>query len=331
MQRTQQSIRCGLTLIETIVAISIIGILAAIFIPAVQAVRESARKTQCQNNLKQTALALHAFHNSNNKLPSYYNGTSLAYPLREWDLFHMHSWRAALLPHIELSSLKDSIAWHLLATDRENESVATTVVSSYICPSGAAPSTSMGWGLRHGSMSVPEADQTQADKYPVVRSDYDALAGVRIIPDNLPSGENLDHTKYIRWGVWGWPTFDNDAISAGRLLRYREGSFRDVTDGLSNTIMLAERGGRPLYMVDGRPNLPYDEYPGQVGWSASNTFLWAVIANEQGINRDNAAGIYSDHAGGAYVALADGSVTFLSDSTDFATLAKMLGRSDGEL
>ncbi len=88
----------------------------------------------------------------------------------------------------------------------------------------------MGWGLRHGSISVPDPDQTQADKYPVVRSDYDALAGVQIIPDNLPSGENTHHTKYIRWGVWGWPTFDNDAISAGKLLRYREGSFRDVTD-----------------------------------------------------------------------------------------------------
>ena len=334
MQWTQRSIRCGLTLIETVVSFTIIGILAGILLPAVQAVRESARKTQCQSNVKQTALALHAFHNSSNNLPSHYNGTSLTYPLREWDLFHTHSWRAALLPHIEQSALRDSIAWHSLATERENESVATTVVSSYICPSGASPSTSMGWGTRHGTIPVPKPNLTQADKYPVVRSDYDALAGILIIPDNLPSGENLHHTKYVRWGVWGWPTFDNDAISGGKLLRYRAGKFRDVSDGLSKTILLVERGGRPLHMVDGRPEVtmenPNADYPGQTGWSASNTFAWAINGHDVGVNHDNAAGIYSDHASGAYVALADGSVSFLSDSTDFATLTKMFGRSDGE-
>ncbi|QDV22894.1 DUF1559 domain-containing protein [Aureliella helgolandensis] len=330
--RTQA--RQALTLIETVASISIIGILAAILIPAVQAVRESARKAHCQDNLKQIALATHAFHNANNALPSFYNGTSLPFPLQEWDLFHTHSWRATLLPHLEQTALRESIAWDSLATSLENEPVATTVVPPYVCPSGTSPTTNMGWVIRYGSMSVPEPNRTEADICQVVRSDYDAMAGILVIPDTSPSGVNPYSTKFVRWGVWGWPDFDNNAISGGKLLRYRPGKFRDISDGLSNTIMLVERGGRPIHLVDGRPKATPDNpdavYLGQTGWSASNTFVWAINGHNVGINQDNATGIYSSHAGGAYIALADGSVSFLTESTDFHTLARMFGRSDGD-
>lgn len=334
MRVQTQSNRPGLTLIETVVSMTIVGILAAILIPAVQAVRESARKTQCQNNLKQNSLALHAFHAANGNLPSHYNGTSLPYPLTEWDLFHAHSWRASLLPFIEQTALRDSIEWDSLATDPVNQSVATATIPAFVCPSGEPPTANLGWGLRHGSILIPKPDWTEADKYLVARSDYDAMAGIFIRPDDMANGDNPFDTEYVRWGVWGWPVFDNDAISGGKLLRYRQGKFRDVSDGLSTTIMLVERGGRPLHLIDGEPAVtpanPNADYPGQVGWSASNTFLWAVNGDGVGINHDNSTGIYSDHEGGAYIALADGSVRFMSESTDSATLAKMFGRSDGE-
>ncbi|MDZ4658062.1 MAG: DUF1559 domain-containing protein [Bythopirellula sp.] len=341
MLRNQRHIHGGLTLIETLVSIAIVGLLVAILVPAIQAARESARKTHCQNNLKQTALALHAFHNSKKNLPSHYNGTSLSYPLKEWDLYHMHSWRAALLPNLEESALHDSIDWRAFATDRENESVATTVVSPYICPSGASPTENMGWGARH-------ARKSQDDKYQVVRSHYDGLAGMWVVFEVPPVGNLEGNLKYVRWGVWGSATFVGNQFTGtdhkvlppfdvptinGDLVSYPGGKFSEVTDGLSNSIMLVERGGRPLHMVDGRPNVTEDHpdarYPGQTGWSTS-TSLSYVIHRDVGVNRDNAFGIYSDHSGGAYVALADGSVTFLSESTDTATLAKMIGRSDGE-
>jgi len=325
----RQSNGKGLTLVELLVVIAIIGLLIAILLPAVQAAREAARKTHCQNNLKQTALALHAFHNANNNLPSHYNGTSLPYPLKQWNQFHMHSWRAALLPYLEQSALHDSIDWQALATGRENESVATTVVSPYICPSGASSSTSMGWGFPR---EQAPSKRTQDNKYRVVRSDYDGLAGIggTFVP---PIGTKDGDTNYLWWGVWGSATFDNGTVD-GNLTRYRAGSFSEVTDGLTNTLILVERGGRPFHMGDGRPKVisanPNADYAGQVGWSASNTVSLRINPNSFGINHDNLQGIYSDHAGGAYVALADGSVTFLSDSTDIATLAKLIGRSDGE-
>jgi len=342
MLHNQRYIHGGLTLIETLVSIAIVGILLAILIPAVQAARESARKTQCQNNLKQTALALHAFHNANKNLPSPYNGTSLPYPLKEPDLFHMHSWRAVLLPYLEQSALHDSIDWHALATDRENESVATTVVSPYICPSGVSPSANMGWGLRREW-------QSRDDTYPVVRSDYDGLAGIWDLFEIRPAGNLEGNPKYIRWSIWGSPTFVGNQFTGtdhrvparfdvgtlnGDLASYRAGKFSEVSDGLSNTIMLVERGGRPFHMVDGHPKVteknPNAIYSGQKGWSASNSFFHRLHYPDVGVNHDNRQGIYSDHAGGAYVVMADGSVTFFSESTDISTLAKMIGRSDGE-
>jgi prepilin-type N-terminal cleavage/methylation domain-containing protein len=340
MLRKQRSIRRGLTLIETLVSIAIVGILVALLLPAIQAARESARKAHCQNNLKQTALALQAFHDANNNLPSPYNGTSLSYPLKPRDLFHLHSWRAVLLPYLEQSALHDSIDWHALATDRVNEWVAATVVSPYICPSGASPTANMGRALRYEWQSLD-------DTYSAVSSDYDELAGMWVFFEVPPAGNLGGNPKYLRWSVWGSATFAGNQFTDmdiqvparfdigtiyGDLASYRAGKFREVTDGLSNSIMLVERGGRPLHMVDGRPEVdnPNVRNLGWVGWSASNSFSGRIHHPDLGINQDNSRGIYSDHAGGAYVALADGSVTFLTESTDVATLAEMIGRADGE-
>src|SRR5512144_2061101 len=96
--------RCGFTLIELLVVIAIIAILIGLLLPAVQKVREAAARTKCTNNLKQLALALHSYHDSNNgfpvgKGPPYAGAAGYA----RW------SAHAQLLPYIEQDPLYKSI------------------------------------------------------------------------------------------------------------------------------------------------------------------------------------------------------------------------------
>lgn len=332
-EQQMMATRRGVTLLEVFVVIGIIAIIVALVAPAIQSVRESMRRAQCQSNLRQVLLASQGFHSANGTLPSLYNGTSLAYPLSERDLFHTHSWRVPLLPHLEQSALRQRVVWEELATEPANAAVAQTVVPVYLCPTGSDPAEDMGRGLRHSMHVVPPESVPSDGWYNVVRSDYDAMAGTQVFPEPFPVGENTWSVDFIHWGVWGRPYLDNNRISGGRLLRYRAGTFRDITDGLSNTIAVVERGGKPTDFMDGEPNItPFDpdaEYPGQVGWSASNTFLWAINRHDIGVNKSNSLGIYSLHPGGANVAMADGSVRFLSEATASETLVEMFSRSGG--
>lgn len=327
-------VRRGITLLELLVSLGVAALILAIALPAILSVRESARRLQCQNNLRQIVVATQSHHAATNALPSLYNGTSLPYPLAEWDLFHLHSWRVPLLPYIEQSTLKDRLNWKQLATDELNLPVAQTVVPTFVCPSGGDP-LEMGWGLKHQSIGVPPGSVTEKDRYRVVRSDYDAMAGIQVLPSPLPSNTIVHSVDYVRWGIWGWPIFETRTTSGSRLSRYRQGKFSDVTDGLSHTIAVVERAGKPKDYLNGKQNVTSDnpnaDYPGQVGWSASNTFVWSINADGVGVNRSNSQGIYSFHSGGANVGIADGSVHFLSDATNFETLVRLYGRSDGGL
>ena len=326
--------RSGLSVIEVVVVIAILGILIGLTVAAVQSARETARKTQCQSNLRQNALAAQAFHNVERSLPSFYNGTASPYPLQEWDLFHMHSWRVPLLPHLEQQPLHGQIDFSQFATKPGNLPVGQTAVSVFICPSGPDAQSNMGWGLKHEEIANQHPfPPAEAYRYYVVRSDYDAMAGIQVLPDPFPAGASSDSFKWIRWGVWGWPRFETGSITGTRLLSYRAGKFKDVTDGLSNTIAIVERGGKPIhYLKRERAVSPGNSnayYPGQVGWSASNTFMWSINGSNVGVNDDNSRGIYSLHRGGAYVALADGSVKFLSESMEMKSLIQLFSRSGG--
>jgi prepilin-type N-terminal cleavage/methylation domain-containing protein/prepilin-type processing-associated H-X9-DG protein len=322
----------GITLIEVLVTIGVIALLLAILLPAVQSARESARRTQCQNNLRQILLATQSFESAEGTLPSLYNGTSLSYPLREWDLFHMHSWRVMLLPYVEQTALKEKLKWDELATADANLPVGQTPVSVFLCPSGGNP-MEMGSGLKYDAITVPRDQQTEQHRYGVVRSDYDAMAGIQVLPKPLPANSRPDSVDFVRWGIWGWAVFDKKTTAGAKLMRYRNGKFSDITDGLSNTLAVVERGGKPIDLLDGKPQIspdnPNAEYPGQVGWSASNSFSWAINGDGVGVNDSNARGIYSFHPGGANVGIADGSVRFLSESMDFDSLVALFGRSDG--
>ena len=130
----------GFTLVELLVVITIIGILIALLLPAVQAAREAARRMQCTNNAKQVALAMHLYHQSNGQFPPGYGYCTSYGPsglcIAEWP------WCLRLLPYLEQTAGADMMAsaWGLAAGESSSlPTAAQTVVkmniSAWQCPS----------------------------------------------------------------------------------------------------------------------------------------------------------------------------------------------------
>ncbi len=218
--------RGGFTLVELLVVIAIIGILIALLLPAVQAAREAARRSQCINNMKQIGLALHNYESSTKTFPpAVMWGNGVGIPQRPWH----HTWISMILPYMEQQALYDSIDWRRPAWDifdqdadgNTNEAVpyAQKQVSVLLCPSDN--------GFLSGEELISKTGKGQ-----------DYLVGLSAYAGTV--------------GYHWWPTAGIAATDAGfpPECRGRElsGVFSDehitriahITDGTSNTIMVTE-------------------------------------------------------------------------------------------
>lgn len=136
--------RTGFTLVELLVSIAIIAILIALLLPAVQQARESARRIQCVNHLKQIALAAHGYTDTHGLLPPSgivetktfsYNGTD--YPVFDQQSGKMFSWAMLLLPFVEETNLYNQFDQSRTALDQPREPQENSV-PVYLCPSDSA-------------------------------------------------------------------------------------------------------------------------------------------------------------------------------------------------
>ncbi len=128
--------RTGFTLIELIVSIAIMGVLIALLIPAVQATRNTARRTQCKSHLRQLGQGLHLYHDVNRCFPpgSYVMGPS--FPMQSgW------GWGAAILPYIEQTALYRQVDFGLRTGDDANRSLIAMPIPMFRCPSEIGPET----------------------------------------------------------------------------------------------------------------------------------------------------------------------------------------------
>jgi prepilin-type N-terminal cleavage/methylation domain-containing protein/prepilin-type processing-associated H-X9-DG protein len=347
-----RSARSGFTLIELLVVIAIIAVLVSLLLPAVQQAREAARRTQCKNNMKQLGLAVHNFEETYTKMPYGmlrrdntgwgHPSFGVTTPVNEQD--RRYAFHFQLLPYIERADLfnwfdqlvfgnneRNRISAGVYGTTSwEGEWFHRQVVETFLCPSNVGSK----WNESH--------TVTSNGRYS--RADYYACAGRRGYPgyhDNKPSlwypfGNGLDHPVQPR--PPGSQTSMNTQRGDGPFTRNIQRKFRDITDGLSNTIMIGERSFTDVEFDKNGPLLSTctptagtntTTKIGNWGWwsfgAEGNAFLGTgVPINYRTRNcsdmvdqiryddRINAMG--SNHPGSVNVTLLDGSVRTLSEN-----------------
>jgi prepilin-type N-terminal cleavage/methylation domain-containing protein/prepilin-type processing-associated H-X9-DG protein len=202
------------TLVELLVVIAIIGLLVALLLPAIQAARESARRNQCVNNLKQIGNAIQMRHDSKKLLPPGRNGrtTNSNTGVTTFGV----SWAFELLPYVEQMPLYQALVRTLPSTDPRNALAMRTPVNIFFCPSRREPAADRDFD--NNDQPAPEENRGVA-----AGGDYAGSAGIDITfgTDN-PNGEP-------------------PGIIGGALYTFARNSLKQVTDGTSASIAVGEK------------------------------------------------------------------------------------------
>jgi prepilin-type N-terminal cleavage/methylation domain-containing protein/prepilin-type processing-associated H-X9-DG protein len=370
MNRRSEAIRAkanrGFTLIELLVVIAIIGVLIALLLPAVQAAREAARRSQCTNNLKQLGLALHNYDTATGSFPLGGNNNTGGPTTNDNRYWGAWSAQTLLLPYLEQRPVYDAINFNYLGRsdgfgEQSNATSILTRLNVFLCPSSTPPSQV--WFNLNGVGKV------------FAGNNYFASTGSSI--------------------MWiGWPAnTPNGIFACGGPVR----TLRDIRDGTSNTVAFGEMrvgdfndnlmsiqdivGNNNFGTFPGAPNrnmdCPNANMPtgapflltalqacaaswqsktggyGTNGQRSWNGRMWHVgnyghaLGNllvppnsqypycqfwDTNSDFDSAGivGLTSFHPGGANVAMADGSVRFLKSSTAYTIIWALGSRDQGE-
>lgn len=275
---TTGRVRYGFTLVELLVVIAIIGVLVGLILPAVQAARESARRTQCLNNLKQIGVGISNFLTVKEKFPVGCIGCGMG-------INEMHSWNTQLLPFIEQDPLARKYRLDKTSYDPVNQAAGATVLSIFLCPS-----------------TIEEELHSPSGRWKdLAFTDYGGIYGVEGTGHDAPFDGTSRQFLARQWlGVF----LNNEAVTAAQ-----------ISDGLSNTVSIAERKSRRGYA---------SEWP-----SGRNIF---AQEKETPINHISGLGneIGSPHPGGALVAYCDGHVAFIPEELEQQILNAMLTKEGGE-
>ncbi|MBN1853914.1 MAG: DUF1559 domain-containing protein [Pirellulales bacterium] len=298
-------IRHGFTLVELLVVIAIIGILVALLLPAIQAAREASRRASCANNLKQIGLAIHMYHDTYEQLPAGWRGYDPANGEPFWFGLPGWAWSASILPYLELTNVQDSLVrFELPITDPINAPVRTLELEVFRCPS----------------------DDIGEDTFLLLGGAPSVGSGISF-PIEMATG------NYI--GVFGTRDFHfvcnpnepdfNGCVGNGVFYLNRQHRFADITDGLSNTLIVGERCSK----------------------LAPSTWIGVVTGGQHGVARVAGVAAYppnseaqpahyfhnfsSFHPAGTNFLSGDGGVRLITETIDETTYHALCTRANGDV
>ncbi|MBN2217655.1 MAG: DUF1559 domain-containing protein [Pirellulales bacterium] len=341
MRRAQE--RVAFTLVELLVVIAIIGILIALLLPAVQAAREAARRTQCSNHLKQLGLAAMTFESAKTVFPPGFLGPRpIPSSSLNWQDQHTSVF-VFLLPYLELDSLYEPFERatvsgnlvSLLDIDVSNDEDPSRVVpwwsqeiawnaahahiSTLLCPShhqeytqGVFPANIF---FYDGSSVVPTIlNLTGVDCSKLGTTNYLGCSG--FVGDVLPPG--------VEWDPNVDPIEGRDTLDAGRVIgifnNRSKTSLRDITDGASSTFLFGEVAG---------------EIRQSTGETSCAGFAWAgcgICTTQSDLEDWNSQTKYSSfHAEVVQFCYADGSIHAISRDIDKYVYRYLAGMGDGQI
>jgi prepilin-type N-terminal cleavage/methylation domain-containing protein len=291
----------GFTLVELLVVIAIIGIMVGLLLPAVQAAREAARRMSCQNNLKQIGLAIHNYDSAFKQFPNVNANNTLT----GGSLF------TAILPVIEKASEFQLYNFNLPNSHPFNQAVTGQTIPFFLCPSSP---------LRR---VVPgcDADNGRAP------GNYASSIGTR------------DYDPY--WAFSGRPRPSLNGAIVYTDTVDRRTSFRDVTDGTANTLMIGETAyNLPDYRFtsggcagQSRFSFTYwsNPFPGSTAITTQYAFNPKDLPGDGIYSASWVRSFRSDHAGGVQFCFVDGSIHFITDSINAQVLDALATRAGGEV
>lgn len=314
--------RAGFTLVELLVVIAIIGILVALLLPAIQAAREAARRTQCSNHLKQVALAV-----------TNYETTERVYPLSHLSGSGHATWLVLVMPYIEQGNYYDALDPASQYWSRSDD-VLQTQVPSFFCPSRRSSGLSVSGDFRSGCSGGEQHRAGALGDYALNGGDHQAAtrfwnpggnSGIALFNPDVQLEGTCPNTKMIRW-------------KGKRAVRH-------ITDGLSNTLLCGEKYVHPdyqghkqygdhCYFNDDTP----DSYVRRAGaLNESDGHNYGIVgspafSNDVGVIARHSNNFGSSHAGGVcQFALCDGSVMSLLNDVDGRMLGRLANIKDGEV
>lgn len=361
--KTTLACRQGFTLVELLVVIAIIGILVALLLPAVQAARESARRIECTNHLKQIGIGLHNYHSAYNHFPTQVTGSD---EVGGQCGAGFTSWLVPLLPMLEQTALYDSIdleagmmdecglasSGHYsnltISADHPNAAAVSQVVPSFLCPS-----------------ETYEANSVVGTAVPAPGSYAGNIGWVQGTMGPAPGSGPISKSN----GMFG---LSNPSTPSS--WQQEKVAARHVTDGLSNTAAVAERriahGSKASDLLEsplsthsfcagstgvsrsladwvrfcGSVSLPDPTFSLPVGrswasgWSVvGNTYMHVNPINKRSCHlfggEDNGMNLItasSAHPGGTLVLMGDGAVSFITEDIDQLMWWSMGSRNGGE-